>query len=77
MVMCCVAKKVMRNTHVLFMQMEKLLISTSHNSKTTEPISTKFIYIVCPTYTFPYMPNLTEITQQFLRYALLKIVQFS
>jgi len=40
------AKKVTRNTRVLFTQTEKLPISTSRSSKTTEPISTKFIYFM-------------------------------
>jgi len=46
MVVCCAAKKVVHTTRVLFTQTEKLPISTSRSSKTTEPISTKFIYFM-------------------------------
>ena len=44
--MCRVAKKVVRNTSVLFTTTKISLISTSRILKTTEPISTKFTYIV-------------------------------
>ena len=53
MVMCRVAKKVVRNTSVLFMRTKILSTSTSHILKTTEPISTKFIYFMLYIYV-PY-----------------------
>ena len=41
-----VAKKVAYNTSVLFMCTKILPISTSHILKTTQPISTKFTYVM-------------------------------
>ena len=46
MVVCRAAKKVARNTCVLFMHTKILPISTSHILKTTERISTKFKYFM-------------------------------
>jgi len=50
--MCYAAKKVVCSTRryiqsmMLFTRTEKPLISTSRSSKTTKPISTKFIYFM-------------------------------
>ena len=54
MIVCCAAKKVMRNTHVLFtcntrvlfMRTKILPISISHILNTTKRISTKVTYFM-------------------------------
>ena len=52
--MCRVAKKVTRNTRVLFKRTKISLISTSHILKATGRISTKFIYFML----YIYVPHL-------------------
>ena len=62
-----------RHTSVLFTGTIKLPNSAFHISKTTKPISTKFIYFL----PYIYTCHISKLLQHFLRYLFLKIAWFS